>query len=448
MNALQQYIDLYGQHRQLVNDNAPQALNACREAALDTLAGAHLPRRGEEGYEMSDIEAMFAPDLGVNLARVPFSADIAGAFKCDVPNISTLLGVVANDIFRPTEALLKRLPEGMAVTSFSDAAKRLPGILEKYYATAAPADNVIVALNTLLAQDGVLVYVPRGVNCEKAVQLVNILHTPASMLAMRRMLVVLEDNASCRLLNCDHTADNNTADTSLGVVEIIQGRGASLEWYDIEESSDSTSKCAYIAANLESGASLRVNTTILTCGKTRNTLRVNLAGEGASCHIAGMAFAGRDQVADTSATVIHAAPRCNSDQLFKYVVDDNARGAFEGLILVKDGAHHTAAYQNNKNIVAAPTAHMHTRPQLEIYCDDVQCSHGAATGQLDERALFYMRSRGIPDAEARTMLTQAFMADVIDTVSLEPLRDRLRHLVEKRLSQGFDNNACDSCAIH
>jgi Fe-S cluster assembly protein SufD len=448
MNALQQYIDLYQQNRQLINDNAPTQLNQLRDEALDTLSHSRLPKRGDEGYEMSDIEAMFAPDLGINLARIPFNADIAAAFKCDVPNISTLLGVVANDIFRPTEALLKRLPDGMVVTSFSEAAKLMPQVLESYYAKVANSQDATIALNTLLAQDGILVYVPRGVQCEKAIQLVNLLHTPTSMLVARRMLIVLEENASCRILNCDHTVNTNNSDTSLGVVEIVLKRGASLEWYDIEEANSLTSKCSHIAAQLDNDASLRINTTILTCGKTRNSIRVNLAGEHASCHIAGMAFADHEQVADTSATVIHSAPRCDSDQLFKYVIDGQARGSFEGLILVKQDSHHTAAYQNNKNIVCSPQARMHTRPQLEIYCDDVKCSHGAATGQLDERAMFYMRSRGIPEKEARTMLTQAFMADVIDTVSLEPLRDRLRHLVEKRLTLGLDSASCDNCAIH
>lgn len=143
--------------------------------------------------------------------------------------------------------------------------------------------------------------------------------------------------------------------------------------------------------------------------------------------------------------MVHNAPHCHSDQLFKYVADGDARCSFEGLIRVQEGAHHTEAYQSNRNILSGADARMHTRPHLEIYCDDVKCSHGAATGQLDSEALFYMRTRGIPEAEARTMLMQAFMADVIETIALVPLRDRIRHLSEMRLG-GTAAGDCTECA--
>ena len=147
-----------------------------------------------------------------------------------------------------------------------------------------------------------------------------------------------------------------------------------------------------------------------------------------------MAVGSDNMHVDNSSIIRHLAPHCNSRQLFKYVLDDHSSGAFEGSILVTPGAPFTEAYQSNRNILAHPDARMHTRPQLEIYNDDVKCSHGATTGQLDNEALFYMRTRGIPEREAKVMLMQAFMTDVIDTVRMDGLRDRLRHLVEKRFA--------------
>jgi Fe-S cluster assembly protein SufD len=447
MNSLTQYITLYEENRAMINAKSPEALNAHRDEALSLVKTSRLPRRGDEGFEMTDLESMFSADLGVNINRVNFTADVARAFKCDVPNISTLLGVVANDVFTASEALKTRLPEGVRVLSMAEAAKVCPEVIAKHYGTIVDKTNVAAALNTLLVQDGIVIYVPRGVECEKPIQIVNILNAGQPMLALRRVLIVLDEGARCRVLTCDH-APTSAENTSLGVVEIALARDSSLEWYDIEESSSATSKHNIITANLAANARLKVNTDILTCGKTRNTWRVNLNEPGAECNISGMAFTDANQVADNSATVIHHAPQCTSDQLFKYVVDGESRGAFEGLILVKDGAHHTSAYQNNKNIVVSKTARMHTRPQLEIYCDDVQCSHGAATGQLDERAMFYMRSRGIPEKEARSMLTEAFMADVIETITLDGLNDRMRHLVTKRLSGEMnDTTMCDNCNV-
>ena len=142
-----------------------------------------------------------------------------------------------------------------------------------------------------------------------------------------------------------------------------------------------------------------------------------------------MVIASGKQVTDNASLINHGCPHCHSDQLFKYVIDDEAKCAFEGAIKVDYNAKFTEAYQSNRNLLASKGARMHTSPQLEIYCDEVKCSHGATTGQLDESALFYMRSRGIPEDEARTMLM-----DVLDTVKMDGLRDRLRHLVERRLS--------------
>ena len=149
--------------------------------------------------------------------------------------------------------------------------------------------------------------------------------------------------------------------------------------------------------------------------------------------------------ADNSSNVNHRAAHCRSSQLFKYVLDDQSTGAFEGSILVSPEAPYTEAYQSNRNMLASQQARMHTKPQLEIYNDEVKCSHGATTGQLDASALFYMRSRGISEKEARLMLMQAFMADVIETVRMEGLRDRLRHLVEKRFYG--QQTLCADCGI-
>ncbi|MDE5635454.1 MAG: SufD family Fe-S cluster assembly protein, partial [Muribaculaceae bacterium] len=178
-------------------------------------------------------------------------------------------------------------------------------------------------------------------------------------------------------------------------------------------------------------------------GVTRNEYRVTIIGDECECHLDGMAVASGSQHIDNSSDVRHAACRSTSRQLFKYVLDDQSTGAFEGSIVVEPGARFTEASQTDRNILASRGARMHTKPQLLIYNDDVKCSHGATTGQLDDRALFYMQSRGIPREEARMMLMQAFMTEVVDTVRVESVRDRLRHLVERRLA-GYDAH-CNDC---
>ncbi len=450
MNPLEQYIKLYTDNAATVDAGSAPALNALRPAALKVLeadGGATLPARGSENYERTDLPAIYAPDFGVNIGRVPLPVDVAATFHCDVPNLSTLLGLVVNDAFCPSSTLLANLPEGVVFGSLRKVAADNPALVEKYYGHLAPLSQPAVALNTLLAQDGVMIYVPDGVQLEKPLQLVNIFHSPAPLMAARRVLIVLGRGAKAQLLVCDHT-QTDPADTAVDylgsqVVEIFMDEDSSLDYYDIEESSPSTSRHSMVFAAQQRGSRLTGGPVTLLNGTTRNDYTIELRGEHCETRLTGMAIGSATSHTDNLTAVSHFAPRCHSNQIFKYVLDDEATGVFTGRIYVDPAADFTDAYQTNRNILASAGARMHAKPQLEIYNDDVKCSHGATTGQLDAEALFYMQTRGIPQAEARTMLMQAFMTDVVDAVAIEGLRDRLRHLVEKRFQGTL--GACASC---
>ncbi|MCF0220361.1 MAG: Fe-S cluster assembly protein SufD [Muribaculaceae bacterium] len=438
MSSLKQYIDLAAAHRAAFDAGSPAALNTARAEAFARLSahGARLPEKGDEGYEKTSVEEMFAPDYGLNINRLDIPVDLAASLNCGgVPHTSTLLAVTANDVFHPTATLAERLPEGVAFCSMREAATRFPDILAQYYATTAK--GATSDLNTLLAQDGVFIHVSDNVHAAKPLQLVNIFSSPSGepLMGVRRVLIVAGRNASLQLLVCDHTQDETTRYLSSEVTEIFALEGAKVEYVNVEESSALSSRMSDLHIVQEARSEVRVNYATLTCGTTRNNLTVDLRGEHASCQLCGMAVASKTMHIDNDTNVRHLTANCHSNQLFRYVVDDHAVGAFEGSILVADGARFTEAYQSNKNIVAAPTATMHTKPQLEIYNDDVKCSHGASTGQLDRNALFYMATRGIPENEARTMLMQAFMVDVINEITIEGLAERMRHLTELRFSE-------------
>lgn len=445
MSSLTQYIELFNANRNAINSHSAEIINAHRETAASSLNGKHLPKKGEEGYEKTSIEEMFAPDYGVNINRVNIPVDIAASFKCDVPNMSTLMAVVVNDTFVPTTTLLNNLPQGVIVDSLANAATKHPDLVAKYYGTLAPIENTGVALNTMLVQDGVFIYLPKGTNIEKAIQLVNIFNAPAPLLGIRRLLIIAEEDSQLQLLICDHTQNPQHNYLSSQIIEVYAGRNSQIDIYDIEESSALTSRYSQLYARQEDGSNLLLNGTTLIGGHTRNDYNIDIVGEHCETTLAGMAIGSDNQLIDNSSNINHLSSHCHSNQLFKYVLDDKSVGAFEGAILVANEAKFNEAYQSNRNLLASREARMHTKPQLEIYNDDVKCSHGATTGQLDAEALFYMRSRGITEKEARTMLMQAFMVDVIDTVRLEGLRDRLRHLVEKRF---YGQQAlCSDCSV-
>lgn len=444
MSSLNQYIELFEHNRETIYGHSPEAFNALKPEALSALKRfGRLPDRHDEGYGKLSLEELFAPDFGVNITRVPFPVDVTRTFRCDVPNVSTLLGVVVNDEFRPAATLIKNCPEGVTVMSLAEAARVRPELVEPYLGRLSANRDAATALNTLLMQDGVLIHVGGGVRLDKAIQIVNIFNAQADMMGVRRMLVVLEAGASARVLVCDHCQNGTNDYLSSDVAEIFLGEGSRLDYCNIEESSDRCGRISQLYVDQYASSTLNVNSTSLTVGRTRNEFHVALCGERCSADISGMAIADAAQIVDNASFIRHTSPRCRSNQLFKYLLDGKAQGAFEGLIYVAPDAVATEAYQSDRNILASADARMHSAPQLEIYCDDVKCSHGAATGQLDRQALFYMQTRGVPQSEARMMLMQAFMTDVIDHVTIEGLRDRLRHLVERRLSG--DHAVCGDC---
>ncbi|MDE6270124.1 MAG: Fe-S cluster assembly protein SufD [Muribaculaceae bacterium] len=443
--SLGQYIELFDTHRRAIDGHAPELLNALRPAAREALERAgRFPRRGDEGYARTDVDEIFAPDYGINIMRVPAPVDVAASLRCGVPNISTLTGVMVGDEFRPTSTLLRNLPAGVTMTSLAEAARTMPGVLESHLGSLSARGDASAQLNTLLAQDGVLVHVAAGVRVEKPLQLIGIFNAGVPSMAARRILVVLEAGASASLLVCDHSQRTDVDYLNCEVVEIFLAAGARLDYCHIEAATARSARVSSLFAALDADAHLNLNGTTLSGGRTRNNYRVDLNAPGAELEMAGMVIAGDSQCGDNDTLVLHHADHCRSTQLFKYILGDEARGSFRGLVRVDHGATFTDAQQTNRNLLVSPDATMHTEPQLEIYCDEVKCGHGATTGQLDADALFYMRSRGIPEAEARMMLMQAFMADVIDTISIPTLRDRLRMLVERRLSGSHDN--CTDCS--
>lgn len=445
MSSIRQYTDLYDANRDAVCAQSGAPLNALRDDARRVLGseGAALPTRRTEGFEKTSIEDMFAPDYGVNVNRVGIPVDVAATFRCDVPNLSTLQATVVNDKFVPSASLDERLPSGVRFMSLAAASREMPALIERYYGRLAPSADESVALNTMLAQDGVLIYVPRGVRMERALQLVNIFSSPAPLAAFRRMLIVAEDDTALTLMVCDHTQDSEQRYLASQVIELYAGGNARVEICFIEESSPATSRYSRMFVSQSGGSEVSVNNTTLTCGVSRNDFEITLDGERCDCRLSGMAIGSDRMHIDNDTAIIHRAPRCRSNQLFKYVMDGESEGAFEGSITVTPEAPYTEAYQSDRNLLASDRARMHCKPQLIINNDEVKCSHGATTGQLDEDALFYMRSRGIPGDEARRMLMQAFMVDVIETVTIQGLQERLRHLVDRRFSGSLGN--CETC---
>ena len=331
------------------------------------------------------------------------------------------------------------------VDSLAAYAQANPQFVADHYAQLSHADeDGITALNTMLAQDGLLVYVKRGVKVDRTIQVINILRSDVPLMVNRRVLIVMEEGAEAKLLFCDHAADDREF-LATQVIEAYVGRNASLDLYCMEETHYKNTRVSNVY--IEQQADSRVNHNVITLhnGTTRNRLDVLLKGEGAECWCNGCVIADKAQHIDNNTLIDHQVPHCTSHELYKYVLDDKSTGAFAGRVLVRHGAQKTVSEERNQNLCATKEARMYTQPMLEIYADDVKCSHGSTVGQLNDAALFYMRQRGISEKEAKLLLEFAFINEVIDQIKLEPLRDRLHYLVEKRFRGELTK--CEGCKM-
>ena len=445
MGAKQQYIDLYSENKELILQHSSDVMNKHREKAFADFNLLGFPSQKQEEYKYTNVDKLFEPDYGLNLSRIHIPVNPYEIFKCDVPNLSTSLYFVVNDIFYDKALPKAHLPEGVLLGSLKRLSAEHPELIGKYYGKLADTSkDGITALNTFLAQDGFLLYVPKNVQIEKPIQLVNTLRANVNLMANRRMLIILEEGASAHLLICDHAMDDMQF-LSTQVVEVFVGENAQLDFYELEETHTKTVRFSNMYVDQAANSKTLFNGMTLQNGKTRNMTRISLSGQGAEVNLCGMAIADKNEQIDNNTLIDHIASDCTSNELYKYVLDDHAIGAFAGKVLVRPGAQRTVSQETNKNLCATKQARMYAQPMLEIYADDVKCSHGSTVGQLDEKALFYMQQRGIPLKEARMLLMFAFVNEVINTISLEALKERLHILVEKRFRGQL--NQCNGCAI-
>ena len=450
MQAEQQYIDLYKQCREMICRHSSEVMNSVRDAAFERFASTGFPSRKVERYKYTDVAKLFEPNYGLNLNRLEIPVNPYDAFRCDVPNLSTSLYFVVNDkpLLTSTTGKEKsvlpkaKLPEGVIIGNISsDGGEAAKGF---YNQLAGKDDDAVTALNTMLAQDGLFVYVPKNVVLDRAIQIINILRSDVDLMVNRRVLIILEEGAEAKFLFCDHAADDRHF-LATQVIECFAGNNAKLDLYCLEETHNKNIRVSNVYIQQQANSRVKHNVITLHNGLTRNKLDLDLVWEGAECSCCGCVIADKKQHVDNNTLITHHAPHCTSHELYKYVLDEEATGAFAGRVLVKPGAQKTTSQMTNQNLCATKDARMYTQPMLEIYADDVKCAHGSTVGQLNDAAMFYMQQRGIPKNEARLLLQNAFINEVIDHMELEPLRDRLHYLVEKRFRGEL--NKCEGCKL-
>lgn len=411
---MNQYTELYNEVLPLLQKQSCEALNAAREAAMAIFKEKGFPDKSVERYRYTDVEASFALNYGLSLAPLTIK---------DIPYVYAM--------------------------------RQAPIDVMPLYNTAADNSDPVTALNTALAHDALIVYVPKNTKVTAPIRVENMLSGAQDTMVVRRVLIVMEECSEATVFFVDHVAKNNNAGTSEGdakapqylslqVVEVIAKDGAHLDMYDLEETTQNCHRYNNVYIKVGRDANVQHNGVTLNNGVSRNGIDVYLEGSNSEVKLNGAVIADAEQHVDNNTLIVHKVPQCQSHELYKYVVDDKAVGAFAGRILVNEGAQQTASQMTNNNICVSNDARMYTQPMLEIYADDVKCAHGSTVGVLDDKALFYMQQRGIPMDTAKMLLKYAFISQVVDEMQWESFRDRLHILIDKRLSK---EERCGTCKI-
>lgn len=445
-HSLQQYINLYRENRNLLSDISPEWLMRFRDKALELLTKTELPDKKQEGYQKTSLVDLFSPELGVNL----LGKDLIGMNNVNVCGIDSMTGIkifVHNDIISRIDIPDGRmaLPKGLRISTISSVQNEDKEILKDFYEETLNRNDAAILLNAMLGIDAILIYIEDENRIDLPIQIVNYAGGHIPMLCNRKVYIKIGKRSSANILVCDHSLNSSSDSIFINnnYTHIDMGEDSNLSYIEMEETNPANGRYSNLSIKQKKGSASKIGSVTLMNGKTRNNFVVYAENDHTSTYIDGLVIGKNESHIDNMTHVMHKGSHGKSNQLFKYAMFDNSLGAFEGRITVEKDARFNEAYQGNKNIVSGSKAHMYSMPQLLIYNDDVKCSHGATTGQLDPNAIYYMQSRGIPLIEAKGLLMQAFMNDVVERYDYPGLKDRLHRLVERRLNG--EDILCGTC---
>jgi Fe-S cluster assembly protein SufD len=434
-DAREHYLARFAGFEEGQGGSGPAWLQALRKDAIH--------RFGETGFPTTALEDWRYTNLAP-VARTPFELaepGSAGLTRADIERLSfpvfaCSVFVFVNGRFAPELSAPRALSGGIQVGSLAAALQAPRGPLESSLGSLARADEqALVALNTAFFSDGVLVHVPAGATIEAPIHVVH-LSVPGTSptISHPRTLVVAERGGRATVIE-DFVSLGAGRTFTNAVSEVLLGEGAEIEHVTLQREHEDAAHLATVRVRQQRDSRYKAHGVSLGAALTRNDVVALLDGTGAECELNGFYVASGRQHVDNHTTIDHAKPHGTSREYYKGVLDEHGRGVFNGKVIVRPDAQKTSAQQTNKNLLLSRDAEIDSKPQLEIFADDVRCSHGSTIGQIDEEAMFYLRSRGIDEASARSLLMRAFSAEITARISVAPLRERIDELLLARLTR-------------
>ncbi|MGQ0829726.1 MAG: Fe-S cluster assembly protein SufD [Bacteroidota bacterium] len=402
-----------------------------REQAIKSFAKQGIPNRKHEEYKYINVEQVLKGEF------IFTSRDTLGTKQIESADFfkDAITIVIQNGVFIEGSPALKALPKGLSISGLAAASKIHTAVFEKHYSKYNDINNdPFAALNTALAKDGVFVHIEKNTVIETPIHVIHISSASENTIINSRNLIVVEENAQAKIVESYQTIDSSAKTFNNALTELVIDTNAVVEHHKIQDETEFGYLISTTNTYQKKQSVLTTNTFILSGSMVRNNLTMVLDDEHIESHLNGLYLTNGNQTVDNHTLVDHRKPNCNSSELYKGIIEDKSSATFNGKIYVRKDAQKTNAFQSNKNILLSDDGTINTKPQLEIYADDVKCSHGTSTGKLDEDKIFYLRARGLSEASAKKMLMHAFASEVVEMIKI----DALREYVEEKISKRFE----------
>jgi len=412
------------QDEYLPNDNLQEILK-------DVIIEKNVPSSKDEEWKNTSLSGIFKHKF-VKGKKIDVPNEFVDTFSFYGSEADRL--VFVNGFFIEEKSKILQNKNEIYIGSIKDALNSHKEIIEENYCkTEIEKQNFFTAINSAYSQNGVFIYIPDNIVLENPIHIVTFVHGDnQKVFSQTRNLVVTGKNTKLNLISSYHSLSEDFTLNNVAT-EIIIGENSTVNYYIFEGEGNSASIINNTYVNQNKKSIFKLNTSILCGSLVRNEVHVDYKGEYCVTDLQGIYLPDKEQHFDTFINIKHSKPNCKSNQLYKGIIDNKAKAVFLGKVYVARDAQKTDAVQSNKVLLLTDNAKSHSRPQLEIYADDVSCAHGSTTGQLDKEALFYMKTRGIPEAKAKTLLMTAFIGDVLDKIEISSYKDYVKYLVNKRL---------------
>ena len=427
------YLSNFGEFEKRLNGGKESFVHTKRKEALSNFSRLEFPTRKDEEWKYTSIAPLLRYNFVPSYKKKEVSKDFIKSLLFD--ELEHSLIVFINGRYSAENSDLLNLPKGVIVGSIAEEMKKNNEVLQKHFGKYANYQNhIFTALSTAYTDDGAFIYIPSGKIVEEPIHIVFIAASEdEKILVQPRNLFVAEKSSQVTIIEHYVSADEGIHFTN-AVTEIVAEENAVVDHIKLQEESKKAFHIARMEVDQERNSSFASHLISTGADLSRNEFNARFNDEGGECKLNGLFMIDGTQLFDAHTLMDHAKPRCNSHEHYKGILDDQSRGVFNGKVIVRQDAQKTNAFQENNNILLSDQALVNTKPQLEIFADDVKCSHGATIGQMDDDAKFYLKSRGIGEEASKGILLHAFASDVITSIKTEAIRNYVEKLITEKFN--------------